>query len=265
MPTPRFGGTTSWCRVRDGALAIEAVGAGPLVVLLHGWTLDRRMWVPQVVALADRFRVVAIDRRGFGQSGAPGDLDREWQDIGAIVGDARFALVGLSQGAAVALDFARRCPDNLAALVLAGTPLHGVAGIAADDENLPRDLYAAQVASGGLAEMKAHWRAHRLVQVSADGRALLDPMLADYEGRDLRSGRHAMRFAASDLAGLPMPVLALTGEHDSGFRRSGSALIGATAPRGESALLSGAGHLCNLDDAPTFNAVVGAFLDRHHR
>ena len=70
-PEPRLGGETLWLQVDGGTLAVEKVGQGPTVVLLHGWTLDRRMWTMQARALANRFTLVAIDRRGFGQSTAP--------------------------------------------------------------------------------------------------------------------------------------------------------------------------------------------------
>ena len=51
--------------------------AGTALVLLHGWALDRRAWQPQFGELASRFRLVAIDRRGFGRSTAPPDLATE--------------------------------------------------------------------------------------------------------------------------------------------------------------------------------------------
>jgi non-heme chloroperoxidase len=68
-------------------LYYEDHGSGPAVVLLSGWPLDSRSWEPQVHALLESgHRVIAYDRRGFGQSSRPtrgydfdtlaGDLDK---------------------------------------------------------------------------------------------------------------------------------------------------------------------------------------------
>ncbi|MBW8901055.1 MAG: alpha/beta fold hydrolase, partial [Massilia sp.] len=47
-------------------------GDGRPVVLVHGWPLSHRMWESQITALSEAgYRVIAYDRRGFGQSGRP--------------------------------------------------------------------------------------------------------------------------------------------------------------------------------------------------
>jgi len=57
-------------RVNGIELATVDRGAGPPVVLLHGFPLDHTMWNAQVEALSKRHRVLAPDLRGFGRSGA---------------------------------------------------------------------------------------------------------------------------------------------------------------------------------------------------
>ena len=52
--------------VGDGMIRLTVAGEGHPLILLHGWTLDRRMWQPQVVDLAKHFQLVMPDRRGFG-------------------------------------------------------------------------------------------------------------------------------------------------------------------------------------------------------
>ena len=86
-------------------LYYEDHGSGPTVVLLSGWPVDSRSWEPQVHALLEAgHRVVAYDRRGFGQSSRPtegydfdtlaGDLDKVLTEL-----DLREAtLVGFSLG-----------------------------------------------------------------------------------------------------------------------------------------------------------------------
>ena len=109
-------------RSADGtAIAYEDVGAGPPLVLVHGSVSDRTYWAPVVPALAERFTVMSIDRRGRGDSGdAPSyAVEREAEDIAAVV-DAvgePVHLVGHSYGGLCALESAPRTA-NLAALTL---------------------------------------------------------------------------------------------------------------------------------------------------
>lgn len=80
-------------------------GQGKPVVLIHGWPLSHRMWEAQITALAEAgYRVIAYDRRGFGQSGRPAggyDYDTFAADLDALLTqlDLRdVALAGFSMG-----------------------------------------------------------------------------------------------------------------------------------------------------------------------
>ena len=57
------------------ALHRESVGAGPPIVLAHGFSGSARNWRPQVRALRDRHRVVTYDLRGHARSPAPHDAE----------------------------------------------------------------------------------------------------------------------------------------------------------------------------------------------
>ncbi len=247
--------------VGDGMLAtlIAGAGTGRDVVMLHGWTLDHRNWQTQL-PMADHLRLIMPDRRGFGSSTAPPDLAREWQDIDRLAGDDPFVLVGLSQGASVALDFARRRPDRLAALVLVGAPLHGLVPHDDADDVIPRGRYARLVAADQLATMKAEWAAHPLVAVEPAASTLLRAMLDCYDGRDLIVEPSTITLSRADIAALAMPVLAIAGAKDTGWRRRVAQFIAATAPMGNLVVIDGAGHLCNLDNPAAFNAFLSDFL-----
>src|SRR5215467_8368775 len=98
----------------DGArLRYRDEGRGPAVLLLHGWTLDLQMWDPQVVALRDAFRLVRLDRRGHGRSDGTSSTQRDSADLAALcrhLALTRVALIGMSQGARSALEFAAHAP-----------------------------------------------------------------------------------------------------------------------------------------------------------
>src|SRR5262245_35461985 len=62
---PMTGGMAA---VAGPALYYEECGRGPAVVLIHGVQMDRRIWDDQVAALAEHFRVIRYDVRGYGRS-----------------------------------------------------------------------------------------------------------------------------------------------------------------------------------------------------
>src|SRR5688500_10311922 len=58
--------------VNGTRLFYEIAGSGPMLALIHGFSLDTRMWDDQYAALAQRQRVLRYDARGFGRSAVPG-------------------------------------------------------------------------------------------------------------------------------------------------------------------------------------------------
>jgi pimeloyl-ACP methyl ester carboxylesterase len=244
---------------------VVSTGTGPPLFLLHGWTLDHRMWQPQLPELAKHYRLVMMDRRGFGRSTAPPDLMLEADDV-MIVADAlgvdRFALAGLSQGAAVALDIVHKYPDRISAVALAGTPLPG---LVPDADTVPREDYAALVRQGKYKAMQRHWLQHPLMQASTpSGAKLLETIVNDYDGRDLLQHSSLPVFDAAKIAQLPMPLLAMAGSSDSPWRIACAHFLAEKAPRGDFALVPDAGHVVNIAQPARFNTVLNSFLDRQN-
>ena len=104
----------------DLLIAAEVGGAGPPLLLLHGYPQHRAMWRDVAPALAERFTVVATDLRGYGQSSKPpgdaGHLEYAKRTMAADqvavmrqLGFDRFALCGHDRGARVAH---RMCLDH---------------------------------------------------------------------------------------------------------------------------------------------------------
>ncbi len=251
--------------VAGGHLPIWMAGEGASdrlpVILLHGWTLDHRMWAPQIAGLAEEHLLVMPDRRGCGRATAPPDLGREAEDVIAIadsLGLDRFAIVGLSRGATVALDVARRYGTRLAALVVSGAPLPA---LVPREEVIDLERLSALFASGDFAGFRDEWGRHPLMRThTPEAHALAAAMLADYDGRDLLHASGAPGFPRDVLAALPMPVLAMTGLHDTPWRKACAAALAAAAPRAMHAAVPDAGHLANADNPGRFNALVAAFL-----
>lgn len=62
---------TGFADIDSGRLYYEVTGGGDAVVLLHGFGCDTRLWNDLAPMLADRYRVVAYDQRGYGRSTLP--------------------------------------------------------------------------------------------------------------------------------------------------------------------------------------------------
>jgi pimeloyl-ACP methyl ester carboxylesterase len=103
-------------------------GRGRPVIFLHGWCLDRRMWMYAEAALIDRFDVITPDFAGFGKSAdmaGPYSLDRYASDIESLIAEQDLrdvVLVGFAFGAAVALTLAARHNERVSGVVSVGAP-----------------------------------------------------------------------------------------------------------------------------------------------
>ncbi|MGE0741889.1 MAG: alpha/beta fold hydrolase [Hyphomonadaceae bacterium] len=250
--------------VGGGALFYERAGAGSAVVLLHGWTLDSRMWTPQLNALAATHLLIAPDRRGFGRSSAPPDLSREADDVARLLDAGRAdsaVIVGMSQAGRVAADFAQRFSDRTRGLVLQGAPLGDVSPAPSDGEAIPIETYAALVRAGRLDEMKRLWGAHPLMRTTTPAAAACAAaMLADYMGRDL-AAMPAAAIEDVDPAHITVPMLIITGAQDVPGRRRGADALASKLPHASRVEIEGAGHLCNLCAPDAYNAALNRFLN----
>jgi pimeloyl-ACP methyl ester carboxylesterase len=106
-------------------------GAGPLVVLCHGWPELSYSWRHQIAALAETgFHVVAPDMRGFGQTSAPADINAYsiFDSVGdmvalvAALGETQAVIVGHDWGAPVAWHAALFRPDMFTAVAGLSVP-----------------------------------------------------------------------------------------------------------------------------------------------
>lgn len=235
-------------------------GSGPAVVLLHGWALDLSIWDLLAPLLGPRFTVLRFDRRGFGLSEGVPDIHRNVDDLQAVMdaaGVQRAALLGMSQGARLALHFALAQPARVSALVLDGAPE------VESESELPLAMYRQRLESGGVAALRAMILTHPLMQlhtVQPAARAVLLDCLSHYRGLDLL--HPVPRARAPDLARIAAPTLVLNGMLDSEARREAGRRI-ATAIAGATRVeLPDAGHLAPLDAPQAYADAVGGFLDR---
>lgn len=113
-------------------LSTFTLGRGHPVVLLHGLAANKLSWLPLLGPLAERYRVIAVDLPGHGESSKRrGDHTPAY--FGAVtrrlideLGLEKVSFVGNSMGGRIALEVSATVPDRVSALVLLGPALAGL-------------------------------------------------------------------------------------------------------------------------------------------
>jgi pimeloyl-ACP methyl ester carboxylesterase len=222
------------------------------------------MWRPQVVALRDAYRVVTVDLPGFGP--APADIGeqsaaRALAEVLAAVTDEPSHVAGLSLGGAVAIDLALTFPERVRSLTLISALLRGrPAGIRAWADA------AALAKEGDLERAREAWLGDDLFASTRARPAVLASvreMARDYScdhWRDRMTTRFEIADPASCLAEIDVPALVLVGEHDLPTFHAMADEYAAALPRATREVVSGAGHLSNLEAPESVNARLSRFF-----
>jgi pimeloyl-ACP methyl ester carboxylesterase len=256
----------------DGTrLSVYLRGSGPTLLFLHGWTLDRHSFDAQL-PLADDYRLARFDRRGCGASMAEPSLAAEPGDIATIIrelGTGPVHLLGVSQGARLALRFAVLHPELLQSLILQGVVLDDYAPDIEDDAPLPIDHYRDLIRRGEIDAMRREWLAHPMMssdKLSQDDRQRLVEAVGRYTGKDLIDERALVAPAVATpkaLASMTTPTLVLTGEHESLGRKAHAAKLVSCAHDAREVTLPDCGHLSNLGQPDRYNRLLRSFIEEH--
>ena len=260
----------STARVRDIEVAYDDEGSGEAVVLLHGFPFDRTLWREQSEALSSDFRVIAPDLRGFGETplGEVGvaTMDEMAEDVAALL-DAlnvgRFVLGGLSMGGYVVLEFYRRFPERVRALVLADTRPQADT----DDGRRTREENAQKVLSEGMQPLVDSMLPKLLSAATReDGSVLTARVRAMMLGVEPEGAAAALRGMAARrdqtelLSSIDVPTLIIVGTEDTITPPSDSETMAAKIKGARLVRLEGASHMSNVERPAEFNRALTDFL-----
>ena len=257
--------------------AVEEVGTGEPLVLLHGFTGRAANWRPLLTRLAEQWRVIAIDLPGHGDSDAPAAVARYKMryvaaDLAALLTrrDAAPAhWLGYSMGGRLALYTAVTHPGVVRSLTL----VSATAGLPNAAERQARraadEALAARIERDGIAAFVAEWERQPLfagvARLPNEARAALhDQRLANSPlglANSLRGmGTGAQPPLWSRLATMAAPTLLIAGELDAKFVALNERLA-ATIPGARLRLMADAGHTVHLEQPEAFLAEVIGFLE----
>lgn len=233
----------------DGTrIAYERSGEGFPLVLIHGTGIDHSYWDLVAPELEQHFTVYTVDRRGRGQSGdaAPYAIQREFEDVAAIVGSIAgdVFLLGHSYGALCSLE-AALLTNHISKMILNEPPMYTAVEVA-----FPADAAAQILAYAGAGEWeKALAMLYEAGGMSAGELNLLRSLPSWHARiqaaptilREILSVRQ-YAFDPARFKNLQTPVLLLVGGETSAVYTAAAEAVHSSLPNSQLVVLPGQPH-----------------------
>lgn len=261
----------SFVDTSSGRTRVLEAGAGWPVVLLHAFPLSADMWRPQLERVADGWRLIAPDLRGFGPGAAVprgrtsiDDLAAGVEEVIEGLGLENAAIGGLSMGGYVTFALFRRSPGRFNAVVLADTkaPADTAEGKAARQKLLDLVRREGPPAVAGQMVPKLLGETSRRDRPELEG--LVRDMIVSNHAEGIAGAIEAMmdRPDSTPLLSsrLSIPALVLVGAEDTLTPPAESEAMQARMERSRLVVLPGAGHLSNLEAPDGFSQALADFL-----
>ena len=259
-------------KVDDLELAYLDRGSGPVVLLVHGFPLDHGMWAGQIDALAARYRVIAPDLRGFGQSSGQDQKTTMQQFADDLAGllDAlgiheTVHLCALSMGGYIAWQFWKLHGNRLASLILCDTR----AASDTPEGAQGRLALADTVLSDGSLPVADSMLPKLFAPQSLESEALYvtatQGVMASTRPTTIAAALRGMAERPDMTAELPnigLPALLLCGEHDVISPADEMRTVAAAMPDSRFHIIYGAGHMAPLERPERVNHLILEFLGR---
>jgi pimeloyl-ACP methyl ester carboxylesterase len=249
-------------------LAYREAGSGPPILFLHGLGGNSTSWGPQFEAFADRHRLVAWDMPGFGHSElTPLTTTREFSTLARRFMDAlgieRAVGVGTSYGTVILADLAAANPGCIGAMVFAC----GVTGMAHLDPQERAWLRAVRRSELENLGQRKFAEQRNATYVKGGGAALVAKVVdlagsATSEGYLQAYGAMTESNIFDSLSHIDVPALVLAGRDDPIAKVADCERVARSLPQAEYHCIENCGHYVNLEQAETFNRLLGDFLTR---
>ncbi len=258
-------------RENEFMLAYQDSCAGLTLMLLHGFPLNSALWEPQMDDLRDIARVLAPDLRGFGlsdQGVEPYSMQLMAEDclglLQSVGVQEPVVLCGHSMGGYLALEFYRRYPEWVAALVLVATR----AAPDSPEGRQGRDRMALRARDHGAPAIADDMLPKLLSPENYENDqelvAYVRDMIESSSIAGISGALTAMKERADSrplLAEIEAPVLLIFGEDDQLMPLSDGEEMRDALPNAELYVIAEAGHLPNLEQPLEFNELLWNFLE----
>lgn len=259
-------GVPAFARSGDIKIAYVDAGRGDPITFLHGVGATKRCWALQVQALAQKYRCIALDYRGYGESDVPPleSISREAyaRDVAAVMdaaGIEKAVLCGNSLGGVVALEFYKQFPERVNSLILVDSFAYYPGGV----ENMPERIKTLD--DLGI-EKFAETRSRALFGPDAPD-SLVERARADLASIPLEVYKASTRATWTGdyralLPTIEVGALVMWGEYDTKIapRPLSEELARGIPACGDVSEVPRAGHIPQMENPLGFNALLADFL-----
>ncbi|WP_205874924.1 alpha/beta fold hydrolase [Mycobacterium camsae] len=257
-------------------VAYRDEGAGEVLLLIHGMGGNSNNWRPMIPMLAKKYRVIAPDLLGHGQTAKPrGDYSlgafAVWlRDLLDTLGIPRVTIVGHSLGGGIAMQFAHQHPDYCERLILIssgglGNEVNRTLRLA----SLPGSGVLLQLASarpvikvrmavaalGNRSDLSHHWEAHAALANRENRQAFLRTLRAVVDG----SGQAVCALTRLH-SNADRPVLIITGDQDPVIPVDHAYAAHRAMPHSRLRIIPGAAHHPHTEHAETVARLITEFI-----
>ncbi len=264
---------TGFLEYNGGRLYYEVDGSGPALTLIHAGVANLRQWDEQVPAFAAHHRVLRYDTRGFGRT-TTGDVPFSNRgDLAALldhVGVRETAVLGISRGGSIAVDFTLEHPNRVSALIPVASGLGGFEVEPGAEEQALWDEYDRRYDAKDwdwiIATETAFWvdgPGQPPDRVAPDLRERVHAWIAesyrDHASEDPQP-EQLQPPAANRLREIEVPTLVMVGDLDEAGTIESCRRLARDIPDARLELFEGVAHMVNLEQPERFNRLVLDFL-----
>ena len=262
---------SGFAEVNGTRLYYEATGGEHPLVLIHGYTLDRRMWDDQFDTLSQKFRVMRYDLRGFGRSAcpSPGQKYCHTEDLKALLDYLKISkayVMGLSMGGGIAVEFTLEHPEVARALIPVDSTLGGFS-YSGEFGAIFNEVFS-KFSEEGLGSAKEVWMGCQLFKPifeTPEAASRFSKMVSDYSGWHWSTNSDATQSIAPAAVGrlgeINVPVLVIVGGRDISDFLEIARVMERGIPNARLAVIDGVGHMSNMENPESFNREVASFLE----
>ncbi len=257
-------------------LNVKAVGSGPAILALHGFSGSMSTWSEFVEEAQKEYRIITVDLLGHGGSDAPSDpkryrVEQSIADLAAVLDKSDVAnacWLGYSMGGRIALGAAALMPERCGCLVLEGAS----PGIDEPKQRAERkrrdDALARLIMKEGIETFSKYWEQQ---PIFASQKLLPLEVQEQIRNQRLKNNptglANTLRAASSgvqppfhkSLPNIKIPVLCIAGEYDHKFSAIAEDMC-SKLPNGHLSIIPGAGHAPHIEKPEEFNRIVLGFL-----
>lgn len=276
---------------------INVVAYGPpdgeLMVLVHGWTCNTKYWYPQINTFSDRFRVIAYDQRGHGESPrgktklSTDLLGQDLQSVlTSVVPAGRKALIaGHSMGGMTILSWAQQFPDTVSdvarAVVLTSTcsnhllPNLGLIPLDLPKALSPMEYLTGRLVAGATIHLPRTQMSRKVTQYIALNTTsrkshvdFCDDMVASCPGRSRGKWGNAMvdLNVSAGLDALVVPTVVVVGCDDKltppVHSEQMAKVLQSHGHLEELVMWPGIGHMSSIENSDGYNKLITDLLQR---